>query len=79
MPETRVNKAIGEKIPYGFKKSEKLVPRAIEGKLMGWTINYNYQYRVWVPNLLIVTVLPHVVFHKEYNDKGNITATGKAF
>ena len=79
MPETRINKTIGKKIPYSFKKSEKLVPRAIKRKLIGWTTDYNHQYRVWVPSLLIITVSPHVVFHEEYSDKGDIKTTSEVF
>ena len=42
MPKTKVNKATGEKIPYGFKKSENLMSRAVKRKLMSWTIDHNH-------------------------------------
>ena len=34
---------------------------------------------MWVPSLWIVTVSAHVVFHKEYNNKGNITVADETF
>lgn len=76
MPETRANKATGEQVPYGFKKSEKLAPRAREGKLVGWTTDHSHQYRVWVPSISTVVVSPHVVFHEEYSDEGDTAAAG---
>ena len=77
MPETRANKATGDIVPYGFKKSEKLAPRAEEGKLVGWTTDHSHQYRVWIPKLSAVIVSPHVVFHEEYSDDGDAEAAGE--
>ena len=74
MPKTRANKATGDIVPYGFKKSEKLAPRTIEGNLVEWTTDHSHQDRVWIPKLSAVIVSPHVVFHKEYSDDGYAAA-----